>query len=138
MTTSCPTGSASELAAERGRGQPIAGAWRTPRGEAPSCALQQELLGLVKTHASVRHGLVVSEKFLQRRGEGLVGRKDGNKGAERQPSLDHEVATDRIEEEGRQLRAEVVQALHEELLSVDFEANRSKPTQRTKSEEHTS
>ena len=80
--------------------------------------------------------VVIGQQFFPRAGQVLVRGKCRHKGADRHFTLDREVATNRVEEEGRELTDEVVEKLHEELLLEDLKANGKEPAQPVREHRH--
>ena len=78
---------------------------------------------LVVFDARVGLLLVVGQQLLPGRGHVLVGGEHGDHGAEAEAALDDQVAADGVEEEGGELRQEIVEELDEELAPEDLVAD---------------
>src|SRR6185312_8994341 len=88
--------------------------------------LRHDLL-VLDPHVLLR--CVPVQKLLPRREDVLVCGEHRNERAERKVAANHEIAADRVEEERRDLREEIVQELDEELAPVDVEANAVDPAE---------
>ena len=67
--------------------------------------------------------LIPVDQVLQRRGQLLVGGDDRDELADVEPAGDREIAADQVEDEGRDLREQVVDEFDQELPLIDVEAD---------------
>ena len=81
------------------------------------------------TQRHILHLVVIGQKLFPRRAQVFVGCKSSNKCAHRDLSTDRQHAPNRVKEEWRELRDEVVEKLHEEFLLVDLEPDMEQPAQ---------
>jgi hypothetical protein len=109
----------AQLARELGRGLGLGGL-QTLVLESRRHELGDRLLVL---DLHIVEGLIVAQKLAPGRGDILLGGDHGGERADRHLALQHEVATDRVEEERAELGDEVVQELDQELLLVDVVTN---------------
>ena len=81
-----------------------------------------EMLGdLIVFHLNVETLLVPVDQLLQGRRQLAIGGDDGDELADVEGAAQGEIAADRVEEERRQLRQEIVEEFDEEFPVVDLE-----------------